>query len=116
MARAPVRVGASTDEVGMAQGEDEADTRSRHVMVSYACQQGKDCVVQVSAGLRERGFDVWRDEDGSNLVMKMNVSSGGCSISQGRLAPRGLRATRSTFALEVWANAGGGVVGGWCHR
>jgi hypothetical protein len=35
----------------------------------------EDFVVQVSAGLRNFGFDVWRDEDGSNLVRKMMGSS-----------------------------------------
>jgi hypothetical protein len=29
----------------------------------------------VSAGLRKKGFDVWRDEEGSELVRKMMGSS-----------------------------------------
>ena len=69
------RVFASTDDIGMTEDEDRSDNKSRHVMISYSWQQGKDFVVEVSAGLRDRGFDVWRDEDGSNLVRKMMGSS-----------------------------------------
>jgi hypothetical protein len=29
----------------------------------------------VSSGLRKKGYDVWRDEDGSQLVRKMMGSS-----------------------------------------
>jgi len=57
--------------------DDEAkpDGKQQHIMISYSWAQGKDFVVEVGAGLRNRGFDVWRDEEGSQLVRKMMGSS-----------------------------------------
>jgi hypothetical protein len=57
--------------------KDEAmpDGKQQHIMISYSWAQGKDFVVQVSSGLRKCGFEVWRDEEGSQLVRKMMGSS-----------------------------------------
>ena len=45
----------------------QPDGKRQHIMISYSWAQGKDFVVEVSCGLRKAGFDVWRDEEGSQL-------------------------------------------------
>jgi hypothetical protein len=42
-----------------------------HIMVSYAWAARKDLVTALVSELRGRGYDVWRDEDGSALVSFM---------------------------------------------
>jgi hypothetical protein len=64
-------------DVDSVENTDEAmpDGKQQHIMISYSWVQGKDFVVQVSSGLRKCGFEVWRDEEGSQLVRKMMGSS-----------------------------------------
>jgi hypothetical protein len=65
-----------TREEAAADDDDtKPDYKAQHIMISYSWAQGKDFVVEVSAGLRKNGFDVWRDEEGSHLVRKMMGSS-----------------------------------------
>jgi hypothetical protein len=42
-----------------------------HIMVSYAWAARKDLVTALVSDLRGRGYDMWRDEDGSALVSFM---------------------------------------------
>jgi hypothetical protein len=54
--------------------ECQQGTRT-HVMISYCWAARKDLVVSLVSNLRERGYDVWRDEDGSSLVSFMQGST-----------------------------------------
>jgi len=47
----------------------------QHIMISYSWSVGKAFVIEVARALRQKGHDVWRDEDGSKLVQKMMGSS-----------------------------------------
>ena len=44
----------------------------KHVMISYAWGAKKELAVALGAELRSLGYDVWRDEEGSNLVPSMS--------------------------------------------
>ncbi len=48
------------------------ESKRQHVMLSYAWGARKDLCVALVADLRARGFEVWRDEDGSALVPFMH--------------------------------------------
>ena len=45
--------------------------RPQHIMISYNWTVGKDRVVALTALLKAQGYEVWRDEEGSALVSKM---------------------------------------------
>lgn len=47
----------------------------KHVMISYAWQSGSapELVKKLAAALREAGFDVWRDEEGSSVLPPMGL-------------------------------------------
>ena len=48
---------------------DESD---RHIMISYAWGAKKELVIELSAALRQQGYEVWRDEEGSAFVPSMS--------------------------------------------
>ena len=50
----------------------------RHAMVSYCWGAKKELVVALAAGLRAKGVDVWRDEEGSQCVPAMSGSTDDC--------------------------------------
>ncbi len=50
----------------------------KHVMLSYSWGAKKELVVALAAGLRDKGVDVWRDEEGSQCVPAMSGSTGDC--------------------------------------
>lgn len=44
----------------------------KHIMISYAWASNKPYVLQLTKALRNVGYDVWRDEEGSNIVPKLS--------------------------------------------
>jgi hypothetical protein len=50
----------------------------RHAMLSYCWGAKKELVVALAAGLRAKGVDVWRDEEGSQCVPAMSGSTDDC--------------------------------------
>lgn len=44
----------------------------KHVMISYAWGGNKPLVVQLTNQLRRMGFDVWRDDDGSQIAPRLS--------------------------------------------
>ena len=50
----------------------------RHAMLSYCWGAKKELVVALAAGLRAKGMDVWRDEEGSQCVPAMSGSTDDC--------------------------------------
>ena len=44
----------------------------QHVMISYAWGAKKELVVGMAVALRSLGYDVWRDEEGSEIVPSMS--------------------------------------------
>jgi hypothetical protein len=51
-----------------------SDTVAQHVMLSYSWSANKDLVVAFGKKLREMGYDVWRDEEGSSVLGPMSMS------------------------------------------
>jgi hypothetical protein len=49
-----------------------ATTRPSHIMLSYAWGCNKNHVIALGKKLRELGYDVWRDEEGSSIVHTMS--------------------------------------------
>eukprot|EP00746_Dinoflagellata_sp_MGD_P085931 gnl/MRDRNA2_/MRDRNA2_33999_c0_seq2.p1 gnl/MRDRNA2_/MRDRNA2_33999_c0~~gnl/MRDRNA2_/MRDRNA2_33999_c0_seq2.p1 ORF type:complete len:1053 (-),score=198.52 gnl/MRDRNA2_/MRDRNA2_33999_c0_seq2:238-3396(-) len=47
------------------------DEEQRHIMMSYSWNAKKEHVIELSKLLRAKGYDVWRDEDGSDCVPPM---------------------------------------------
>ena len=47
----------------------------KHIMLSYDWFIGKDRVVELGGELRRLGYDVWRDEEGSTILEKMQGAS-----------------------------------------
>ena len=44
----------------------------QHVMISYAWGAKKELVMGMAVALRSLGYDVWRDEEGSEIVPSMS--------------------------------------------
>jgi len=44
----------------------------KHVMISYAWAANKPFVIELTEALRSAGYDVWRDEEGSNIVPELS--------------------------------------------
>jgi hypothetical protein len=53
-------------------------TNPSHIMLSYAWGCNKDHVIAMEKKLKEKGYDIWRDENGSSIVPVMGV--GGSTI------------------------------------
>lgn len=51
------------------------ESEQARIMISYSWAEKKQNVVALTQMLREKGYDVWRDEDGSQTVQKMMGSS-----------------------------------------
>lgn len=50
----------------------ESQQSRKHVMISYAWAANKSYVIALSNQLRQLGYDVWRDEEGSSIVGPMS--------------------------------------------
>jgi GTPase SAR1 family protein len=48
-------------------------TKPSHIMLSYAWGCNKDHVIAMERKLKEKGYDIWRDENGSSIVPPMGV-------------------------------------------
>jgi hypothetical protein len=48
-------------------------TNPSHIMLSYAWGCNKDHVIAMERQLKEKGYDIWRDENGSSIVPAMGV-------------------------------------------
>jgi GTPase SAR1 family protein len=48
-------------------------TKPSHIMFSYAWGCNKDHVIAMEGKLRAKGYDIWRDENGSSIVPAMGV-------------------------------------------
>jgi hypothetical protein len=48
-------------------------TNPSHIMFSYAWGCNKDHVIAMERKLKEKGYDIWRDENGSSIVPAMGV-------------------------------------------
>jgi hypothetical protein len=46
---------------------------AQHVMLSYSWSVNKDLVIAFGKKLREMGYDVWRDEEGSSILGPMSM-------------------------------------------
>ena len=46
--------------------------KKQHIMLSYAWNANKKCVLELQSALQEKGYDVWRDETGSSIVPSMS--------------------------------------------
>ena len=68
--------------------------RRQHVMLSYAWGAKKDLVTAFGNELRQRGYDVWRDEEGSEIVGPMG----------GDTDQRMAEAIESSFAVVVFVS------------
>jgi len=55
--------------------DSRCEQETARIMISYSWAEKKQNVVALTGMLREKGYDVWRDEDGSRLVQKMMGSS-----------------------------------------
>jgi len=44
----------------------------KHIMISYAWAANKPFVIKLTEALRNTGYDVWRDEEGSKIVPKLS--------------------------------------------
>jgi hypothetical protein len=44
----------------------------KHIMLSYSWSANKHLVIAIGQRLREKGYDVWRDEDGSSIMSPMS--------------------------------------------
>ncbi len=71
---------ASLDEPSLSQVTPSslAAAARKHVMLSYSWDAKKELVVALAAGLRAKGVDVWRDEEGSHCVPAMSGSTDDC--------------------------------------
>jgi hypothetical protein len=47
---------------------------SQHIMLSYSWSANKDLVIAFGKKLREMGYDVWRDEEGSSIIGPMSMT------------------------------------------
>jgi hypothetical protein len=47
---------------------------SQHIMLSYSWSANKDLVIAFGKKLREMGYDVWRDEEGSSIMGPMSMT------------------------------------------
>jgi hypothetical protein len=56
--------------------EDMKSTHAggQHVMLSYSWSANKDLVIAFGKNLREMGYDVWRDEEGSSIMGPMSMT------------------------------------------
>jgi hypothetical protein len=50
-----------------------SNPNARHIMLSYCWGYKKDHVIALEGKLKELGYDVWRDENGSSIVPAMGV-------------------------------------------
>jgi GTPase SAR1 family protein len=48
-------------------------TNPSHIMLSYAWGCNKDHVIAMERKLKKKGYDIWRDENGSSIVPAMGV-------------------------------------------
>jgi hypothetical protein len=46
----------------------------QHIMLSYSWSANKDLVVAFGKKLKEMGYDVWRDEEGSSILSPMSMT------------------------------------------
>jgi hypothetical protein len=55
-------------------------TNPSHIILSYAWGCNKDHVIAMERKLKEKGYDVWRDENGSSIVPAMGVGGSTSSV------------------------------------
>jgi hypothetical protein len=51
---------------------DPISIMPKHIMLSYSWSANKHLVIAVGKMLREKGYDVWRDEEGSTIMSPMS--------------------------------------------
>ena len=68
--------------------------QQRHIMLSYSWKAKKDLVVEFGKKLREAGYDVWRDEEGSTL----------CSPLKGNLVESMSLAVENSYAVLIFVS------------
>jgi hypothetical protein len=61
----------STDSIGGIHGK-QSIIIPKHIMLSYSWSANKHLVIAVANKLREKGYDVWRDEEGSSIMHPMS--------------------------------------------
>lgn len=52
--------------------QHEKSASNKHIMLSYAWGANKSRVIDLQKSLMEKGFDIWRDEDGSSILGSMS--------------------------------------------
>ena len=65
----------------MSSSVETASPKKQHVYLSYAWGQ-KDFVVEFGKALKNKGYEVWRDEEGSALVPPMSGNISGMSADE----------------------------------
>jgi hypothetical protein len=68
--------------------------RLQHIMLSYSWSKNKPHVIALGKKLRDLGYDVWRDEEGSNIFPSM----------QGDIEDAMAEAIQKSFAMVVFVS------------
>jgi hypothetical protein len=60
------------EEIREKEGLQEKEANPQHVMLSYSWSANKSLVIGFGNKLKEMGYDVWRDEEGSHIMHGMS--------------------------------------------